>query len=99
MVKQHKRRLIQRWIRITDAAMHETPRGFAGFKVSPAAFLINGVQNKRTPPDWFHSHEKRQERRQWDQERAVSDEDELGLRPAYDHERTAEEEVLREYRH
>jgi hypothetical protein len=37
---EYSRELIQRWLRITDAAMNEKPQGFAGFKVSPAAFLI-----------------------------------------------------------
>ena len=50
--------LIVRWVKITDAAMHESPRDFPGFKVSAAAFLIDGVQNNRTPPDWWFAHEK-----------------------------------------
>jgi len=28
--------------------------GFPSFKVSPAAFFIDGVQNERTPPDWMY---------------------------------------------
>ena len=60
------RNQIQRWLRITDAAMHEQPRGFAGFKVSPAAFLLDGIQNNRMPPDWWHSHEERVEHRSWE---------------------------------
>ena len=69
--------------------MHEKPRGFSGFKTSPAAFLIDGIQNNRTPPDWFHAHEKRQERRQWDQHHAAELADEQSLRLLYQQERTA----------
>lgn len=65
ILKKHKRGLIQRWLRVTDAAMHEKPRGFGGFRVSPAAFLIDGVENQRTLPDWMHEHEKRQEKKRW----------------------------------
>ncbi len=68
LLTDHGRGLIQRWVSITDAAMHEKPRGFPGFKVSPAAFLINGVQNNRTPPDWWFAHEKRREKEQWESE-------------------------------
>ena len=89
LLNDHSRNLIQRWIRITDAAMHETPRGFTGFRVSPAAFLIDGVQNKRTSPDWLYAHEKRQERRQWEQEKAASDNGEQEFRRLYEQERQA----------
>jgi hypothetical protein len=65
LLKSHSRKGVQQWLRITDAAMHEKPRGFPGFKASPAAFLIDGVQNKRTPPDWFHAHEKKRDRQHW----------------------------------
>jgi hypothetical protein len=43
------RGLIQRWVKITDAAMHEQPRGFPGFRSSPAAFFIDGVQSVCRP--------------------------------------------------
>jgi hypothetical protein len=69
LLKSHDTSLIQRWVRITEAAMHEKPRNFAGFKNSAAAFLIDGVQNNRTPPDWFHAHAKRQEKQQWQEAR------------------------------
>lgn len=59
LFKDHSRSLIQRWVRITEAALHDRPRGFPGFRVAPAAFLIDGVRNNRTPPDWMHSYEKR----------------------------------------
>src|SRR5205085_2312722 len=45
LFKNHSRGLIQRWVRITDAAMHENPHGFAGFRVSPAAFLIDAIEH------------------------------------------------------
>lgn len=86
---KHSRNLIHRWIKITDAAMHDRPSGFAGFRVSPAAFLIDGIQNQRTPPDWIFAHEKRQERTQWEREHAQAARDEQELRNAYEHERTA----------
>lgn len=86
LLSQHGRGIIQRWVRITDAAMHEKPRGFAGFRASPAAFLIDGIQNNRTPPDWFHAHEKRQEMRQWQQPANGA---EPQLRSAYERERAA----------
>lgn len=89
LLKTHARSLIQRWVRITDAAMHEKPRGFTGFRVSAPAFLIDGVQNNRTPPDWFYAHEKRQERQQWEQDKAMSAEAEQGLRYQYEREREA----------
>ena len=62
--------------------------------VSPPAFLIDGVQNNRTPPDWFFAHEKRQERQQWEQERNASSQDEQELRRIYDEERQT---ALHEY--
>jgi hypothetical protein len=62
--------MIGRWVKITDAAMHEKPRGFSGFKVSPAAFLIDGIQNNRTPPDWWFAHEKKQKREQWGRDKS-----------------------------
>jgi len=89
LLKNCSHSVIKRWVRITEAAMHEKPRGFTGFKVSPAAFLIDGVQNNRTPPDWFHAHEKRQERRQWDRDHAASAPGDLELRRSYDQERSA----------
>lgn len=87
LLKDHGRKLIQRWVRITDAAMHEQPRGFVGFRVSPAAFLIDGVQNNRTPPDWLFAHEKRQERQKWEHAKASSSVDENGTRLEYEKER------------
>ncbi len=62
---------------------------FPGFRVSPAAFLIDAVENNRTPPDWLYAHEKLQERRQWEEERASASRDEQDLRGVYDQERAA----------
>lgn len=71
LLKSDGRSLLQRWIRITEAAMHEKPRKFPGFRSSPAAFLIDGLQNNRQPPDWFHAHDKRQQYRRLKEERAA----------------------------
>lgn len=88
LLKKHSRSLIQRWVRITDAAMHEKPRGFPGFKVSPAAFLIDGIRHNRTPPDWLHAHEKRRRKEQWEMERSAAP-GEQELRRQHEQERTA----------
>lgn len=85
---QFSRGLIQRWIRVTDAAMHENPRGFSGFKNSPAAFLIDGIQNERMPPDWIYTHEKEQRRQRWEQERHSQAAEETSLREQYAAART-----------
>ncbi len=87
LLEHFPRATVQRWVRITEAAIHEKPRGFPGFKASPAAFLIDGIQNKRTPPDWFHAHEKRQEKRQWEQKQSSIASHEPALRTRYDDER------------
>jgi len=94
LFKQHSRRLIEQWIRVTDVAMHDRPRGFPGFKVSPAAFLINALDNGRLPPDWIYAHEKERKREQWEQERAATAASEEVLRMQYEQERAA---ALREY--
>lgn len=70
LLREFTRGMIGRWVKITDAAMHDSPRGFSGFKVSPAAFLIDGIQNHRTPPDWWFAHEKKQQREQWSRDNA-----------------------------
>jgi hypothetical protein len=89
LFKQCSRGLIQRWIRVTDAAMHEQPRGFPGFKASPAAFLMDAIQNGRMPPDWIYVHEKEYERARWDQERRTQASQESALREQYAAERRA----------
>ena len=96
LFQNFSRGTISRWVKITDAAMHEQPRGFSGFKVSPAAFLIDGIQNNRTPPDWMYSHEKQQEREQWERDKAAFAPGEQLLREEYDRERAqAFEEFFR----
>lgn len=87
LFKQYSRGLIQRWIKITDAAMHEKPRGFPGFKTSPAAFLMDGIQHERLPPDWIHAHEKARASRQWEEEHARQAESETSLQATYLQER------------
>lgn len=87
LFKQHARGLIQKWIRVTDAAMHEQPRGFPGFKTSAAAFLMDAIQNNRMPPDWIYAHDKQRERERWEQERSAFAADEETLRTRYQHER------------
>jgi hypothetical protein len=91
---EHSRGVLQRWIRITDAAMHERPRGFPGFKTSPAAFLIDGIRHNRMPPDWLYAHEKRREQEQQAHARAATAEGEQHLRQCYASER---ETALREF--
>lgn len=70
IMSKHSRRQIQKWIKITDAAMHEKPVGFPGFKASPAAFFIDAIGNNRMPPDWIYAHEKKQHQQQWERERS-----------------------------
>jgi hypothetical protein len=89
LFKQCSRGLIEKWIRVTDAAMHERPHGFPGFKTSPAAFLMDAIQNERTPPDWIYEHEKQLKRQQWHEERAAMAASEETLRKQYEQERAA----------
>ena len=89
LFKQHSRGLIQRWIHSTDVAMHEKPRGFPGFRSSPAAFLMDGVQNERMPPDWIYAHDKERKRRQWEEEKTTLAADEQRLRDQFASERNA----------
>lgn len=83
LLREHARGLISRWVKIADAAMHERPKSFPGFKVSPAAFLIDGIQNNRTPPDWWFAHEKKQELEQWERNRAKRSEVDESPTPEY----------------
>ena len=87
LFKQFTRANIQRWIKITDSAMHEKPAGFPGFRTSPAAFLIDGVQNQRLPPDWIHAHEKREREEKWRREKSQVQDSEQELRAQYERER------------
>ena len=84
LLSEFSRGTINRWVKITDAAIHEKPGGFPGFKVSSAAFLIDGIQNNRTPPDWMYSHEKRQEREQWERDKSAFAESEQAMRDEYE---------------
>jgi hypothetical protein len=83
------RGLIKKWVRITDAAMHEKPRGFPGFKVSPAAFFMDAVQNDRLPPDWVYAHEKKLDQDQWERNKAEFAETEQAFLRRYDADRNA----------
>jgi len=69
--------------------MHDQPRGFPGFKTSPAAFLIDAIQNNRLPPDWIYAHDKERQREHWEHQRAAMAADESSLRDRYQTERTA----------
>ena len=86
---EQSRGRIQQWVSITEAAQHEKPAGFPGFRVSPAAFLVDGVQNNRMPPDWMYAHEKRQRELQWERDRTAVAAQEDQLRPLYVAERLA----------
>jgi hypothetical protein len=68
LLARSTRGVIERWLRITEAAMKENPAGFPGFKVSPAAFFVDGVLNDRMPPDWMFQLEKDQRRKQFEAE-------------------------------
>jgi hypothetical protein len=93
---EHSRAAIERWLRITDAALHEKPHGFSGFKVSPAAFLVDGVQHNRLPPDWMYAHDKRRAQLQWEKDHAAFQAAEQALRQQYEQDRnTALEAFLR----
>jgi hypothetical protein len=87
LFREQSRGAIQRWVKITDAALHDKPRGFAGFKVSAAAFLMDGIQNNRLPPDWMYAHEKRQQQEQWERERQDATAQEQALRAVYQQQR------------
>lgn len=89
LFKQSSRGLIQKWIRVTDAAMHEQPSGFPGFRSSPAAFLVDAIQNERMPPDWIYTHEKELKRKQWESERRSQAAAETKLREDYQAARAA----------
>lgn len=95
LFQNFSRGVISRWVKITDAAMHEQPRGFSGFKVSATAFLIDGIQNKRMPPDWMYAHEKQQEQEQWERDKAAFAPTEQALREEYDRERAKAFEEFR----
>ena len=74
---------------MTDAAMHEAPRGFPGFRTSPAAFLMDAIQNERMPPDWIYTHEKELQRQEWETERLQQATANVELREEYNVDRSA----------
>lgn len=88
LLKQFDRGIIERWVAITDSAMHDNPSGFDGFRISPAAFLIDAIQHHRTAPDWHHAHEKRRRQEQWERDRADAGHDEQELRRLYQDQRS-----------
>ena len=63
--------------------------------MSPAAFLIAGIQNNRMPPDWMYAHEKQQEREQWERDKAAFAFTEQARREEYDRERAMAFEEFR----
>jgi len=83
------RGLIKKWVSITDAAMHEKPEGFPGFKVSPAAFFMDAVQNDRMPPDWIYAHQKKLEQDQTERNKAAYAESEQECLRRYESARSA----------
>ena len=87
IIRQYPARTVQRWAEITLIAMEKTPRGFPGFKTSPQAFCMHGIQNAHMPPDWYYAEKKREERRDWQQYRAAASEREVEDAAAYHTER------------
>jgi hypothetical protein len=81
------RGILERWLRITEAAIKEKPQGFPGFKVSPAAFFVDGVLNERMPPDWMHQFEKLARQKVLAAESAKLQAAERLLRNEYDRQR------------
>ncbi len=84
-----QRSVIERWLKITEAAIKDKPKGFPGFKVSPAAFFIDGVLNERTPPDWMYLLEKAQRQKAHEAELAKLKAAERLLQASYERERHA----------
>lgn len=81
-----QRSVIERWLKITEAAMKDKPQGFPGFKVSPAAFFIDGVLNDRMPPDWMYQLEKVQRQKLHAAEMAKMKAAERLLQQSYENE-------------
>jgi len=85
----HARANIQRAVRIAEIAMHDSPKGFPGFKVSPAAFCYDLIKHNRMPPDWAYEYEKQQREQQWREQNTGLQGDEVALREEYRKVRTA----------
>lgn len=83
LLSEFSRGRIQTWVKITEAAMHEKPHGFPGFRVSPAAFLIDGITHERMPPDWVYAHDKRQAAERWELKRVKLRQEEQELQVQY----------------
>ncbi|MBN8625803.1 MAG: hypothetical protein J0M17_09965, partial [Planctomycetes bacterium] len=81
-----QRSVIERWLKITEAALKDKPQGFPGFKVSPAAFFVDGVLNERMPPDWMYQLEKSQRQKAHAAEVAKMKAAEQLLQESYDRE-------------
>ena len=81
------RHVLDRWLRITEAATKGKPAGFPGFKVSPAAFFVDGVLNERMPPDWMYQLEKVERRKAFEVEAAKMKAVEKLLTTEYEQER------------
>ncbi len=65
LIATHKTNLLQQWIDITLAAME---RGV--IDKSPAAYFTYYVQQKATPPDWWHELKRQERQQEADQQRA-----------------------------
>ncbi len=65
LLATHKSNLLQQWIDITLAAME---RGV--IDKSPQAYFTYYVQNKMTPPDWWHELKRQERQQEADQMRA-----------------------------
>ncbi len=65
LLGSHKVSLLQQWIDITLAAIE---RGV--IDKSPQAYFTYYVQNKMTPPDWWHELKRQERQQEADQQRA-----------------------------
>lgn len=89
LLRKCQRGVLERWLRITEAAIKEKPAGFPGFKASPAAFFVDGVLNERMPPDWMYQFEKLQRQKLHEAEAAKMRAAERLLHDQYRQERQA----------
>lgn len=87
LLRTCQRGMLERWLRITDTAMREKPTGFPGFKVSPAAFFVDGVLNERMPPDWMYQLEKAERQNTHEAEAAKMNVAERLLQGEYERQR------------
>lgn len=87
IIRSYPARSVERWAEITLIAMEKTPRGFSGFKTSPQAFCMNGIQNAYLPPDWYYAEKKREQKREWEEYRAASAASDAEAAAAYHQDR------------